>query len=254
MEISYIEASGLSFSYKTGGEVLKKISFHAAAKEAVGFVGANGAGKSTLLKLLVGLDLNYAGIIKVNGLFVEKKNLPKIREKTGYVFQDSESQLFMSTAYEDTAFAPRNYGLPEPEVQRRVHAALTQAGALHLKDRHIYQMSSGEKKLVSIASVLSMEPEILLMDEPSAALDPGNRRNLIRLLNSFTQLKLITSHDLDFILDTCTRVILLDQGEIIRDGAAKEILTDEKLLEAHGLELPLSLYKKSETVSKAENT
>lgn len=245
MSINSIKVHNISFSYGNGPDVLKNISFEASAGEAVGFVGANGAGKSTLLKLLVGLDLNYTGSIHIQGLLVEKKNLPKIREKTGYIFQDADSQLFMSTAYEDAAFAPRNYGLPELEVRRRAEQALEQVGAMYLKERPAYKMSGGEKKLVSIAAVLSMQPNILLMDEPSAALDPRNRRNLIQLLNRFEQLKLITSHDLDFILDTCTRVLLLDHGEVIQDGTAKEILTDGELLKAHGLELPLSLYRHS---------
>lgn len=239
-----VNVENLSFSYPNGQKAVIDISFQAAQNDSIGLAGANGAGKSTLLKLLAGLYLNYSGIIQINERSVVTKNLPDIRKQIGYIFQDSDNQLFMSTAYEDVAFAPRNYGLSEEEVHIRTKEALNQVHGMHLKDRRIYQMSGGEKKLISIATVLSMRPEILLMDEPSAALDPKNRRNLISLLNGFSQIKLIASHDLDFLLDTCNRVILMDQGQIICDSSAQYILTNESLLEAHKLELPLSLYRK----------
>lgn len=237
-----VEIENLTFSYGTTA-VLQNISLSARGAETIGIVGENGAGKSTLLKLIVGLYLNFTGEITVNGLPVMKKNLPEIRQKIGYVFQDSDSQLFMSTAYEDVAFAPRNYGLPEDEVEKRTLHALERVGALSLRDKPAYKMSGGEKKLVSIATILSMFPDIIIMDEPSAALDPRNRRNLIRLLNTFDNLKIIASHDLDFIMDTCDRVILFHQGSVIADGTAGEILQNQDLLEKHGLELPLSLYR-----------
>lgn len=173
------------------------------------------------------------------GTQLTKKNLPLIRQKTGYVFQDSNNQLFMTTVYEDVAFAPRNYGLPQTEVDRRVTAALNQVYISDLKNKQIYKLSGGEKKLAAIAGILSMTPDIILMDEPSAALDPKNRRNLIHILNELPQTKLIASHDLDFILDTCSRVLLLSHGELIADGPACEILGNQELLEANSLELPL---------------
>ena len=175
---------------------------------------------------------------------VQKETLPQIREKIGYVFQDSDSQLFMSTAFEDIAFAPRNYGLPEAEVEHRVNAALEMTGITYLKDKQIYKMSGGEKKLLSIATILSMTPDIILMDEPSIALDPRNRRNLIRILNSFEHLKIIASHDLDMVWDTCERTILMAGGKIICDGPTKEVLSNQELLEANGLELPLFMQKR----------
>ena len=171
------------------------------------------------------------------------KKFPQIREKIGYVFQDSDSQLFMSTAYEDIAFAPRNYGLSKKEVDARVNHALDAIDIQYLRDKQIYKMSGGEKKLVSIATILSMTPDVILMDEPSIALDPRNRRRLIQLLNSFSQIKIIASHDLDMILDTCERTILLSDGKIVCDGATKDILTNRQVLEDHGLELPLCLQK-----------
>ena len=239
-----IDVDHLTFSYTKDRPVLEGISFHAEAADSIGIVGANGVGKSTLLKLLVGLELNFSGHIRVGNVLVEKKNLEQLRKKTGYVFQDAESQLFMSTVYEDIAFGPRNYGLSETETEQCVREALERVGAADLRDRHIYALSGGQKKLVSIAAILSMQPDIILMDEPSVALDPRNRRNLIYLLNSFDQLKIIASHDLDFILDTCKQTILLSDGRIVKTGETHDILTDKELLEAHGLELPLSLYNK----------
>lgn len=237
----HIDVENVSFGYEKGKEILKNISFHAGEGDSIGLVGANGVGKSTLLKLFVGLNLGFEGSIRVEEIPVERGMLPKIREKIGYVFQDSDSQLFMSTAFEDIAFAPRNYGLPENEVTARVEKALEMTGITHLRDKQIYKMSGGEKKLVSIATILSMTPDIILMDEPSIALDPRNRRNLIRILNSFRHLKIIASHDLDMILDTCERTILMADGKIVCDGPTREILTDKELLEKHGLELPFCL-------------
>ena len=241
----HIDVEGLSFSYEGGVSVLQDISFHVGENEAVGLIGANGVGKSTLLKLLVGLDLGFSGSIRVSEVPLEKRTLPKIREKIGYVFQDADAQLFMTTVGEDVAFAPRNYGLPEDEVEKRVTAALEKVHIPHLRDKAVYKLSGGEKKLASIATILSMTPDIILMDEPSVALDPRNRRNLIHIINEFDHLKLIASHDLDFIRDTCERVILMSGGRIIRDGKAEEILRDKELLEENGLELPLSLSDSS---------
>lgn len=238
-----IDIEHVSYRYESGTEIVKDITFHAAGDEAIGLIGANGVGKSTLLKMLVGLNLDYEGTIRVEGIPVKKDTLEEIRSKIGYVFQDSENQLFMNTVYEDVAFAPRNYGMPEHEVAERVQYALEQTGISHLKDRPIYKMSGGEKKLASIATILSMTPDIILMDEPSIALDPKNRRNLIRILNSFHYLKIIASHDLDMILDTCSRTILMSDGKIIADGRTADILYDKELLENHNLELPFCLQK-----------
>lgn len=240
----HLEVEHLNFSYEPQVPILQDISFYAGEQEAIGIVGANGVGKSTLLKLLVGLDLRFTGSIRLEEIPLSRETLPKVREKIGYVFQDSEAQLFMTTVEEDVAFAPRNYGLPEDEVQRRVDKALAKVHIEHLRKKPIYKLSGGEKRLASIATILSMTPDVILMDEPSVALDPKNRRNLIHVLHEFDHLKLIASHDLDFILDTCNRVILMDGGQIVADGAAADILKDEALLEAHGLELPLSLYGK----------
>ena len=237
----HIDVENLSYAYETGVPVLQDICLHAGENESIGLIGANGAGKSTFLKLLVGLGTGFTGSIRVEEIPLEKKTLPKIREKIGYVFQDADAQLFMTTVGEDIAFAPRNYGLPEEEVEKRVQTALEQTHISHLRDKAVYKLSGGEKKLASIATILSMTPHIILLDEPSVALDPQTRRNLIRILGEFDHLKIIASHDLDFIWDTCERVILLSGGRIVRDGSAEEILRDRELLEANGLELPLSL-------------
>lgn len=240
----HIDIQNLSFAYEEQQPILQNITLHASEHEAIGIIGANGVGKSTLLKLLVGLYLNFSGHIRIEEIPVEAKTLPLIREKIGYVFQDSDNQLFMTTAYEDIAFAPRNYGLPEAEVERRVTQALKLVGIQHLRDKQIFKMSGGEKKLVSLATILSLTPDIILLDEPSVALDPRNRRQLIKLLNSFEHLKIIATHDLDLVLDTCQRTIILADGRIVADGPTQELLTNRKLLEDNGLELPLSLSRK----------
>ena len=236
-----IQLENVSFGYLKDTKVLEDISFSLERGESVGLVGANGAGKSTLLKLLVGLVDRYEGTALVGGLSLEKKNLPAIRAKTGFVFQDSDSQLFNNTVYDDIAFAPRNYGFSAEEVDEKVRSAMEKTGTTYLKDKPVYQMSGGEKRLVSIATILSMEPELILMDEPEAALDPRNRRRLIHLLNELTPAKLIASHDLDMIMDTCKRTVLMSGGRIVADGPTEEILRDRELLENNGLELPLRL-------------
>ncbi|MDO4960936.1 MAG: ABC transporter ATP-binding protein [Eubacteriales bacterium] len=238
MELLKLE--NVTFSYNKDRVILDNINILAGPGENIGLIGANGAGKTTLLKLLVGLLYGYGGRISVSGIEVIGKNYAEIRKRIGYVFQDSDSQLFMTTVYEDIAFGPRNYGLSETEVKRSVSKAMELTGCSHLKDRQIHKLSGGEKKIAAIATVLAMDPQIIIMDEPSNSLDPKNRRNLINVLNSLGCTKLIASHDLDMIWDTCERVILLSNGKILADGPAKEVLSDERLLTGNSLELPLS--------------
>lgn len=237
----FIECKNVSFSYENGKEVLKDITFQTGQNEAIGIIGANGVGKSTLLRILVGLEVNFTGEVSVDRIPVNKKNLAEIRSKIGYLFQDSDNQLFTQTVYNDVAFGPRNYGLKEEEVRERVESALSAIGITHLQDKQIHKMSGGEKKMASIATILAMIPDIILLDEPSIALDPKNRRTLINILNQLDYVKIIASHDLDMILETCDRVILMAEGHIIREGVAELILRDKELLEAYGLELPLCL-------------
>lgn len=243
-----LEIENLSFAYgslqgRFRNNVLSNLNLYIEDEESVGLIGENGAGKSTLLKLLTGLLDMQEGRVRVSGLDMKKENLKKIRAKIGYVFQDSDSQLFMSTVYEDVAFAPRNYGKSEEEIQETAMSALRQVHMEDKKDRQIYRLSGGEKKLAAIATVLSVGAKLMLLDEPSVALDPKNRRNLIHVLNGLPGAKIIASHDLDFVYDTCERVILLSDGKIAADGDAKKILTDKELLERHGLELPLSFSR-----------
>lgn len=237
----HIDVENVNFSYLKDKPILKNISFKAKENDSIGLIGANGVGKSSLLKLLVGLNAEFEGSIRIEEIPLEKKTLSKIREKIGYVFQDSDNQLFMTTVYQDVAFGPENYGLPKEEVKKRVEDALNRVKIPDLICKPVYQLSGGEKKLVSIATILSMNPDIILMDEPSVSLDPKNRRNLINILNEFDHLKIISSHDLDFIWDTTSRVILISDGQIVADGPTEEILRNEELLNKYGLEKPLSL-------------
>ena len=230
----------VSFSYENGHPVVENLSFSIRDGEAVGLIGANGAGKSTIMKLLLGL-LSGQGAITVDGLSLNKQNIPAIRQKIGFVLQDSDNQMFMPTVYEDMIFGPRNYGLSKEETERRVDAVLSRLGLQDLKHRYNHKISGGEKRMAAIATILAMEPETILMDEPSTALDPVNRRTVIHTIQALPQTKLIASHDLDMILDTCQRVILLSHGRIVADGDAETILRDKALLEAHRMELPFCL-------------
>ena len=235
-----LEFRNVSFSYEPGTPVLDNLSFHIRKGETVGLIGANGAGKSTIMKLMLGL-LPAQGEILVDGMPVTKQNLPPIRQKIGFVLQDSDNQMFMPTVYEDMIFGPRNYGLSREEADARVDRVLRELGLENLKHRHNHKISGGEKRMAAIATILAMEPEMIVMDEPSTALDPVNRRRVISTINSRKETKLIASHDLDMILDTCQRVILLNHGRIVADGEAETILRDQALLEANRMELPFCL-------------
>ena len=236
-----IEFQHVNFAYEKDRSVLRDLSFRIEEGESVGLIGANGAGKSTVMKLLLGLLPPGEGRILVDGVPVEKKTLPEIRRKLGFVLQNSDNQMFMPTVYEDMIFAPLNYGLSREEAERRVDAALDRLNLQALKHRHNHRISGGEKRMAAIATILAMEPKAVLMDEPSSALDPCNRRLVINTIRELKQTKLITSHDLDMILDTCERVILLSGGGIAADGPADTILRDRALLEAHRMELPFCL-------------
>ncbi len=236
-----ITCSNVSFSYETGRPVLQDLSFTIRDGECVGLIGANGAGKSTVMKLILGLLPCTQGEIRVDEIPVGKETLKDVRRKLGFVLQNSDNQMFMPTVYEDMIFAPLNYGVSKEETEKRVDAVLEKLGLQELKHRHNHKISGGEKRMAAIATILAMEPEMILMDEPTAALDPYNRRIVINTIRELPQTKLITSHDLDMILSTCSRVILLSGGKIAADGPAQEILRDKELLEAHRMELPLCL-------------
>ena len=235
-----IEFEHVFFEYEKGSPVLNDLTFSIADGESVGLIGANGAGKSTLMKVLLGL-LPCQGKISVDRLAVNRENLKTVRRKLGFVLQDSDNQMFMPTVYEDMMFAPLNYGMDRQTAEAKVDAVLAQLGLTELKHRYNHKISGGEKRMAAIATILAMEPETILMDEPTSALDPFNRRKVIQTINALPNTKLITSHDLDMILDTCSRVILLSEGKIAADGDADTILRDKALLEANRMELPLCL-------------
>ncbi len=227
----------LDFSYPDGHVALRGISLRIDRGERVALVGPNGAGKSTLMLHLNGI-LSGEGEIEVAGLRVTEPNLPAIRAKVGLVFQNPDDQLFSPTVFEDVAFGPLHMGLPEDEVRERVDWALAQVGMSDYADRLSHHLSVGEKKRISIATVLSMGPEVLVLDEPSAGLDPRARRNLITLLDELPITMLISSHDMLMVRELLPRMIVMDEARIVADGRTKELMDDVALLEAHGLERP----------------
>jgi cobalt/nickel transport system ATP-binding protein len=235
------EVRNLRYHYPDGTPALDGVTFRIRHGESVGIVGANGAGKSTLLLLLTGILTPTAGEIAVGETRLTKQTLIAIRQRLGMVFQDPDDQLFMTTVFDDVAFGLRNRGLTEDEVERRVESALGAVGIPHLRERPPFKLSAGEKRTAAIATVLVMEPDILLLDEPSASLDPRARRRLIGNLKGFTHTKIITSHDLDLVLELCQRTIIFSRGRVMRDGLTNELLTDSALMLEAGLELPQSI-------------
>ncbi|MFA0889391.1 MAG: energy-coupling factor ABC transporter ATP-binding protein [Synergistales bacterium] len=241
MSHHFLEVKNLCFSYPDGTEALRGLSFRLEHGEAVGVVGANGAGKSTMLLSLAGLVMPSEGFVNLGGMILSKNTVGEIRRRIGFLFQDPEDQLFMPTVFDDVAFGPLNQGLSASEVTARVKGALGDVGAVHLEDRPTYRLSGGEKRAVAIATVLSMMPDVLVMDEPSSGLDPRGRRLLICLLKKFSHTRLIATHDLDLVLDVCPRTIVLHEGAVAADGATEEIFQDRGLLEKCHLELPLCM-------------
>ena len=235
-----IEIENLRFTYRDGHEALAGITCRIDYGERVALVGPNGAGKSTLLLLLVGV-LRGRGTVRVGGRILSRSTLREVRRMVGLVFQDPDDQLFMPTIAEDVAFGPAQTGLPRDELDRRVVEALESVGLAGFGPREPHHLSSGEKRAASLATVLSMKPEVLALDEPATGLDPRSRRRVIRLLRRREQTLLVATHDLEMVLEICGRVVLLDEGRLIADGPAREVLADQGLMEAHGLEVPLSI-------------
>ncbi|MBZ8180089.1 energy-coupling factor ABC transporter ATP-binding protein [Oscillatoria salina] len=233
-----ISIKKLSFAYPQQPEILQELSLEILPGEKVGLIGGNGAGKTTLFLLVCGILSPYTGEI----ILVEKPVVTgEFRPEIGLVFQNPSDQLFCPSVRDDVAFGPENMGLSPAEVEKRVEEALSTTGVLKLSDRVPHQLSGGEKCMVAIATVLAMRPQIILYDEPSANLDLGARRRLIEFLQQSSQTIVISSHDLELILEVCDRVVLLDRGKIIADGQPKEIMGDRDLMETHGLEKPHSL-------------
>lgn len=232
-----LEVENLRFAYPDGHQALHGVSLHVAAREKVALVGQNGAGKSTLMLHLNGILLGQ-GEVRIAGLRVEKKNLPLIRSKVGLVFQNPDDQLFSPTVFEDVAFGPLHMGLPEAEVRQRVARALTQVGMAGFESRLSHHLSIGQKKRIAIATVLSMEPDILVLDEPSAGLDPRARRALMELLRDLPLTMLVSTHDMLLVQALFPRTVMMDEGRIVADGETAVILGDDAFLEKHGLESP----------------
>lgn len=227
----------LSFSYPDGHEALREVSLRINRGEKVALVGPNGAGKSTLILHLIGIFAGN-GSVWVSGFEVAKPNLAHIRSKVGLVFQNPDDQLFSPTVFEDVAFGPLHMGLPEGEIHRRVKQALEQVGMSGYGDRLSHHLSAGEKKRIAIATVLSMEPEILVLDEPSAGLDPRARRSLMELLGDLPITMLVSTHDMLMVRDLFPRMVIMDEGRIVADGPTERLMRDVPLLTAHGLERP----------------
>ena len=244
-----VEAKNLYCRYPDGHQALEDVSFRIEHGEAVSvqvgevvtLIGANGAGKSTLMHHLNGTLVPTSGSVRVGDVPVLPSTLRDVRRTVGMVFQDADDQLFMPTVGEDVAFGPANMGLPPEDVERRVHEALETVGALHLLERPPYRLSGGEKRMVSIATVLAMQPDILVMDEPTNHLDARARRNCIALLRSFKHARIIVSHDLDMVMDVCNRIIVLNQGRLVADDTPQTIFSNAALLEECHLELPLRM-------------
>ena len=232
MSHHYLRFEQVCHRYPDGHEALRDISFTVTHGERVAVIGANGAGKSTLLLHTDGLLLPTAGQVVVGGVPVTRRTLPTIRRTVGYLFQQPDDQLFMPTVGEDVAFGPANMQLDDAEIERRVDEALAAVGATELRDLSPNRLSGGEKKRVAIATILAMEPSILVMDEPTAALDPLARQQLLALLRSFPHTTLIATHDLELVRELCPRVLVLHRGTLVADGPADRLLADRDLLTA----------------------
>ncbi len=230
-----IQIQNLSFSYPDGHRALNDISLVIQPCEKVALVGPNGAGKSTLILHLNGI-LTGQGELKVAGLPVNKENLSKIRARVGLVFQSPDDQLFSPTVYEDVSFGPRYQGLPENEVRTKVEQALSVVKMEDYARRVSHHLSMGEKKRIAIATVLAMDPEVLVLDEPTAGLDPRARRSLIQLLNDLPITMLVSTHDMAMVNELFPRMVIMDHGSIVADGDTHTLLNDDALISAHGLE------------------
>jgi cobalt/nickel transport system ATP-binding protein len=232
-----VAIEGLSFAYPDGTPALRGIDLTIAPGESVAVIGPNGAGKSTLLLHLNGI-LRGDGTISILGLPVEPKNLREIRRLVGVVFQDPEDQLFLTSVAQDVGFGPSNLGLEGDEIALRVGEALAAVGMEGSAHRSSHHLSFGQKKRVAVATVLSMRPEILVLDEPTSNLDPKSRRRLVEIIRRLPATKLVVTHDLPLAYELCERAVILDKGRMAADGPTWQILADADLLAAHDLELP----------------
>jgi cobalt/nickel transport system ATP-binding protein len=242
METLAIQIEQLTYAYPNGQLALAQVDLAIQPGESIGLVGPNGAGKTTLFLCLSGVLVPAEGKLTVCGLHLyEADHRRQVPGKVGIVFQNSDDQLFNASVFDDVAFGPLNLGLPEDAVRQRVKEALHEVGLDGFEERVPFHLSGGEKRRVALAGILAMQPEVLLLDEPSSHLDPRGRRELIKLIQQLGNTKLIASHDLELILATCERAVVLDRGRIVGDGPVRRVLADQALMEAHGLEVPHSL-------------
>ncbi len=235
MSHHYVKFDHVSYTYPNGFKALDDVSLLITHGEKVAVIGANGAGKSTLMLHTNGLLAASEGRVVIGDIPITRKTLSQIRRTVGLVFQNPDDQLFMPTVADDVAFGPINMKLPDDEVERRVTMALKAVGAYELKDRPGYQLSGGQKRSAAIATVLSMEPDILVMDEPSSNLDPHARRLLIRQIEEFSHTCIITTHDLAMVRELCPRTIVMAGGRIAADEPTADILADTALLDRASL-------------------
>jgi cobalt/nickel transport system ATP-binding protein len=233
-----LEVRGLAFAYPDGHPALSRVDLTVEPGERVALLGPNGAGKTTLVLHLNGIHLPATGEVRVTGLPVAKAALKEIRRRVGVVFQDPDDQLFMPTVRDDVAFGPANLGLRGTELDRRVQAALAAVGMEDVAGRPPHHLSFGQRRRVAVATVLAMEPDVLVLDEPSSNLDPAGRRELADVLRSLDLTMLMVTHDLPYALELCPRAVVMDGGAIVADGPTAELLADRELMAAHRLELP----------------
>ncbi len=243
-------AAGVAFAYPDGRQVLYGVDIRIERGERVAVLGPNGAGKTTFvlhLNGLLGAVVGGSGVgrIQIGGLPLNEETLPEVRRRVGLVFQDPDDQLFMPTVRDDVAFGPANLGLRGAELTQRVDAALAAVGMAYACDRAPHHLSFGERRRVAVATVLAMEPEVLVLDEPSSNLDPASRRELAEILLGLEVTLVMVTHDLPYALQLCGRAVLMDEGRIVADGATAELLADEAQLAAHRLELPYGFDPRS---------
>jgi cobalt transport protein ATP-binding subunit len=236
--VRWIEVAHLHFAYPDGFEALRGLDLRIARGEKVALVGPNGAGKSTLMLQLNGILTPSHGTVRIGGVAIDRSTVRRIRAEVGLVFQDPDDQLFSPTVFEDVAFGPIHLGLPAVEIHDRVERALAAVGMTGSERRIPHRLSLGQRKRVALATVLSMDPSVLVFDEPSAGLDPRGRRELIRLLHGLDQTLLVSTHDMRLVAEVFDRMVVMDDGRIVADGRTSELLADDALLEAHGLERP----------------
>jgi cobalt/nickel transport system ATP-binding protein len=243
-----LEVSGLAYAYPDGHQALFGVGLTVARGERVALLGPNGAGKTTLVLHLNGILTGGAGTVTVAGLPVAKANLAEIRRRVGIVFQDPDDQLFMPTVREDVAFGPAAAGMRGAELEARVRKALALVGMEEYADRPPHHLSFGQRRRVAVATVLAMEPEILVLDEPSSNLDPASRRELADILRSLDVTVLMVTHDLPYALELCPRAVILSDGVIVADAPTGDLLSDDELMRSHRLELPFGFNPRTATV------